>query len=550
MKLLHGAVDGMETRAWLKALGLSLVLSSVTLTAWANPQGGQVVAGKGSISNPNGNTTVITQNSNKLIINWSSFNITNGQSVQFKQPSISASALNRIFDQDPTQIFGSLTSNGQVFLLNPNGIIFGRTASVNTGALFATSLGISDSDFMAGKLDFSAPAGEDGGAIVNHGLLQAAAGGSVSLMGGTVYNDGTIQATLGQVDMVAGHAVTIDFDGDGLMQFEVTQPVLNKMYDADSGAAVTNAGTVEANGGTVIMTANIAQQVFAAAVNNSGVVEAAGVREQDGSVFLAGADDSSDAMQRSGHASLSAVAATPDDGGSIKITGIGGDVVDSGSLIVNSAYGDAGSVLMQSDAGTMVTGEGLVSAQAANGIGGDIQILGDHVALFDDAIVDASGAYGGGAILVGGDFHGAAGTQRASTTEIADDAKLLADAFTLGDGGKVAVWSDDYTGFYGNISAQGGVQGGDGGYVETSSHGDLQVFGDVTTFAREGASGSWLLDPAHNVTITNAAGNTAESCVGAGTLICTPTANTTAVVAASNHHHRAQCRYQCHHPGR
>ncbi|HEV2110953.1 MAG TPA: filamentous hemagglutinin N-terminal domain-containing protein, partial [Gammaproteobacteria bacterium] len=227
MTSVHGMPRRVEGRAtaWLKAAGLSLALTSITLTAWANPQGGQVVAGKGSISNPNGSTTLINQQSNKLVIDWSSFNVATGQTVQFSQPSISAAALNRILDQSPSQIFGNLVSNGQVFLLNPNGIIFGRTASVNTGALFATSLGISNDDFMNGKLDFSAPAGEDGGPIVNHGLLQAVDGGSISLVGGAVYNDGVIQANLGQVDMVAGHAVTVDFDGDGLMQFEVTQPV-------------------------------------------------------------------------------------------------------------------------------------------------------------------------------------------------------------------------------------------------------------------------------------------------------------------------------------
>ncbi len=232
---------------------LPLVLTSRSpCTAGANPQGGQVVAGKGSISTPNGSTTLINQQSNNLIINWSSFNIANGQTVQFKQPSANAAALNRIYDQNASQIFGNLISNGQVFLLNANGIVFGRTASVNTGALFATSLSISNDDFMNGNLDFAAPAGQDGGAIVNHGLLHAVDGGSISLVGGAVYNDGVIEANLGQVNMVAGHAVTVDFDGDGLMQFEVTQPVLHKMLDATSGAAVTNEGTVEANGGSVL----------------------------------------------------------------------------------------------------------------------------------------------------------------------------------------------------------------------------------------------------------------------------------------------------------
>src|SRR5882724_5191644 len=268
MKSLNGmptrraGVKGLRTGLRVGAMLLCAGLAGTVFQAQANPQGGTVVAGHGNITNPNANLTVIHQNSNNLIVNWGSFNIGAGQTVKFIQPSSNAAALNRIFDQNATQIFGNLLANGQVFLINPNGIIFSRNAYVNTGALFASTLNIADDNFMAGRYDFTGPADQDGGAVVNHGTLVAAQGGSVSLIGGAVYNDGIISATLGQVDLVAGHAVTIDFDGDGLMSFEVTQPVLHKMLDAGSGAAVTNAGTVQANGGAVVMTANVARDVF------------------------------------------------------------------------------------------------------------------------------------------------------------------------------------------------------------------------------------------------------------------------------------------------
>src|SRR5579864_936644 len=229
-------LEGNPLRRWgLSLAAAGLVLAASAAPVLANPQGGVVVAGQGAISTPNVNTTIL--------------------------------------DQNPSQILGSIIANGQVYLLNPNGIVFGKTATVNVGALFATSLNISNSDFMAGKLKFSADAGKDGGVIVNHGVLKAADGGSVNLIGGNVLNDGVIVANLGQVDLVAGHAVTVDFDGDGLMQFEVSGPVLNNMLDADSGAAVTNNGSITANGGSVLMSANTAQQVFAQAVNNGGVVQ-------------------------------------------------------------------------------------------------------------------------------------------------------------------------------------------------------------------------------------------------------------------------------------
>src|SRR5579863_2990087 len=166
---------GFARRHWQAAL-MAASLTAVTFAAQANPQGGHVVAGTGNISAPNANLTVVNQKSSGLVINWNSFNIGKGQTVKFVQPGASAAALNRIFDLNPSQIFGNLLANGQVFLLNSNGIVFGRDSFVNVSALFATSLGISDSDFMAGKFDFSAPAGQDGGAIVNHGTLQALTG--------------------------------------------------------------------------------------------------------------------------------------------------------------------------------------------------------------------------------------------------------------------------------------------------------------------------------------------------------------------------------------
>src|SRR5579863_3369449 len=130
----------------LRTAGVMLVTASLAgtvLEARANPQGGQVVGGRGSISAPNKDLTVIRQNTNKLVIDWTSFNIASGQTVRFLQPSVSAAALNRILDQNASQIFGNMISTGQVSLLNGNGILFGRDSYVNTGALFATSLSIS-----------------------------------------------------------------------------------------------------------------------------------------------------------------------------------------------------------------------------------------------------------------------------------------------------------------------------------------------------------------------------------------------------------------------
>ena len=192
---------GQRYQRRLAGLLLVWLLTSVN-TAFAGPQGGQVVAGQGSIGNPNPTTTLINQQSNRLVIDWTSFNVAANETVQFNQPSVSAAALNRILSQDPSQIFGNIIANGQIYLLNPNGIIFGKTATVNVGGLFATGLNISNSDFMNGKLEFAASSGQDGGYIINHGVLQAADGGSINLIGSSVFNDGIIIANLGQINMV------------------------------------------------------------------------------------------------------------------------------------------------------------------------------------------------------------------------------------------------------------------------------------------------------------------------------------------------------------
>jgi filamentous hemagglutinin family protein len=452
---------------------LSAGLVGAVFQAQATPQGGHVVAGKGSITTPNANLTVVHQNSNGLVINWSSFNISQGQTVKFVQPSSSSSALNRIFDQDPTQIYGSLLSNGQVFLVNPNGIFFSKTSYVNTGALFASTLGISNADFMSGQYDFSAPNGVDGGAVINHGTLIAANGGSINLIGGAVYNDGVISATLGQVDLVAGHAVTVDFDGDGLMSFEVTQPVLHKMLDGSNGAAVSNAGTVEANGGTVVMTANVARDVFTQAVNNSGVIEATGVVQgQGGKVFLAGVDIGSSSADTGVGVGGNVEPASPSVGtadhtGSVTLSATGAGVVNQGVIDASAAEGDGGTVILQTDGDTLVSGGNTsIDVSAADGVGGTVELLGKRVGLMHGASVDASGAHGGGTVLMGGDTHGGNGVQTAADTYLSSDSSISADATVVGDGGKVIVWGDDVTNYYGSISATGGASGGAGGFVD------------------------------------------------------------------------------------
>ena len=241
-----------------------------------SPTGGVVTNGAANIVQ-NGNNTTITQTSSNVVINWQSFSIGADQSVQFLQPGSSSVALNRVLGADPSVILGSLTSNGTVFLLNPNGILFGANSSVSVGGLVATTMNINDADFMSGNYVFT---GAGNGSVVNRGNITARDGGYVALMGRTVNNDGVISARLGNVVLAGAEAVTLDVAGDGLLNVSVSQGAVN--------ALVQNGGMIRADGGRVLMTAQAAGDLLNTAVNNTGVIQAQTIENRNGTILLLG----------------------------------------------------------------------------------------------------------------------------------------------------------------------------------------------------------------------------------------------------------------------
>src|SRR3954449_2076363 len=143
---------------------VGLVLSANSACLEALPVGGTTVAGHGQIAQ-SGSVLTVEQTSSRLAIDWQSFNIGAGQSVLFKQPSTQSIALNRVLGQDPSVILGNLSANGQVFVLNPNGVLFGRGARVSVGALLASTLQMSVEDFLAGH--FTLTGGDHSGSVIN-----------------------------------------------------------------------------------------------------------------------------------------------------------------------------------------------------------------------------------------------------------------------------------------------------------------------------------------------------------------------------------------------
>ena len=236
---------GWRGKSFRMRIAAALLLSITTLHA--TPAGGLVVAGLGSISQ-SGSTTTVTQSSQNLSLAWGSFNIAPQQTVNFLQPSASAIAVNRIFDTNGTLILGQLNANGQVFLINPNGILFGQGAQVSVGGLVASTLDLSDASLNGSLRSF----GDGGsGSIVNEGTINAANGGYVALLGNHVSNEGMITAQLGTVALGAGSDVTLTFSGSSLVHMQVNQSVLNSLAEngglirADGGMS-SNAGVIEA----------------------------------------------------------------------------------------------------------------------------------------------------------------------------------------------------------------------------------------------------------------------------------------------------------------
>jgi filamentous hemagglutinin family protein len=417
----------------------------MTGVAEAAPQQGTVTGGSSTITQ-SGNTTTIHQTTERSSIDWQSFSIGSNEQVTFVQPNSSAISLDRVMGPGVSTLAGSLTANGQVVLINSNGILFAPGASVNLAGLIATTSNISDSDFMAGKLGFNQASTNTSATVINQGTIDVAAGGYAVLSAAAVANTGTIKATLGKVVLAGATAFTVDFDGDGLLQYAVTQGVGT---NPGTSTLVEQAGTIAADGGQVLMTARAAKGVIQHAINMDGMTEA-------------------NAVSRTANGTLIVGAVTLDGGttGAVEVTG---------------------------------------SIQATNtaGVGGTVQVLGENVSLTGSGAIQASGSTGGGTVLIGGNEHGAGPQANAESAYVAEGTTITASATTKGNGGKVVVWSDTATWFAGKIDVEGGAAGGNGGFVETSSKQYLAASGSVDAKATHGKAGTWLLDPDDVIIETN-----------------------------------------------
>jgi len=427
-------------------LALLLSFSSMSL---ANPVSGIVESGKATITN-NANTTIINQTTKQGIINWQSFNIQKGEGTHFQQP-VGGVTLNRINPaQGASEIYGRLSSTGQVFLVNPAGIYFGPSALVNVGGIVASTKDLTDSNFLAGNYNFNV-ASTYNGAVVNDGSINARMNGLVALLGSSSVNNGSIVANTGNVVLASGEAFTISMDKGKLINFTVTEQAKKAGVDHNGKAltvGVSNTGKVLVPGGQILLSAQAAKSILDNAINMSGVLQASTAKET------------------------------------------------------------AGQVIILSDAGGSATVSGKIRAagRQKGQKGGTVKILaGNHISLTESAEVDASGRANGGQVFIGGNTHGT--ELRAQSLNIAKGSNVKADALVNGKGGQIIVWAEKNSTAHGYLGAKGGQLAGDGGLVETSG-GKVDFNGiSVSTKSFKGKTGTWLIDPA-DITISNSLLNT------------------------------------------
>ncbi len=453
-----------------------LLLSSVAAVsigmaekAVAGPEGGVVSAGSATI-NQVGKKTDIHQQSNKAILDWRSFDIAGDEHVEFHQLSSKSISLNRINDTKASQIDGRLTANGHVMLINPNGVVFGQGAQVDVGSLTATTADIDNDQFMQGNLNFD-KAGNQDGAIVNHGTITIKEAGLASFVAPTVENNGVINARLGKVQLAAAETFTLDMAGDGLINVAVSDEEVKKL--------ARNSGTIKAEGGIVRLTASNARNIMDSLVENTGVIEATSLTNVGGKVILGSATTAR--VTNNGTINVSGTAAKA-QGGEVNILAKE-IVIQKDSVIDASGTSSMTNIARNNDTATLTADQKVKSEE---------EFLADE-------------RRGGGSIKIGGDYLGTGDTPRAQKLTVEAGAEILNDGIENGDGGRTIFWSDDTTRFDGMAYARGGDVSGNGGFIETSGKKNLGLNGIGLTGAENGEGGLWLLDPS-NVNIVRPGG--------------------------------------------
>ncbi|MFJ4067194.1 MBG domain-containing protein [Pseudomonas sp. NPDC089996] len=400
-------------RLALSVLGVSIALFTATLAypvihalADALPQGGTVIGGQATITHGDNSMTVNTVG-NRTAIDWHSFSVGPDHKIVFNQPGSSSVTLNRVVGSDPSKIYGAVTSNGQLILVNPNGIWTGPRSHISSSALVASAGFLSEEQARqfatTGKLDIQLT-----GQTVNQGRITVHDNGMVALLGAQVTNAGVIQARKGSVQLATGPQATLDFHGDGLLNIAVGgKPGERGSVNADVTGGVHNSGEIDVGNGVVAISAAQAAKHLDSVINLGGKVSADGVSNDGGTIVLgnAGRTDVTGTLS-----------ATGKKGGSVKVQGDAVVVAKGANIDASGNQGEGGKVVVWGDRSTHFAG-----SASANGTtrGGVVETSGKQLTVTADAKVDTRGGTANGTWLldpetVNIDETGAAGSVAAS----------------------------------------------------------------------------------------------------------------------------------------
>lgn len=348
-------------RTWRRktaALAAAFMAMSFGGITHAMPQDGTIRSGEGNITRPDDKTMTIDQKTDRLAIDWKGFDVQNGERINFNQPDARAIALNRVTGDAKSVIDGQLTANGHVYVINPNGVLFGRNASVDVGSLVASTANVSDDtmkNFAGSKDPLTLKLGDNSTAqVINEGTIKAQ-GGLVALHAASVENDGTIANEGGKVALAAAKNITLSEDTAGKINFTVD--------GALAKASTLNSGVLRADGGYVVMTAKQAGDVMSTVVNNTGTIEAKTLRQNEkGEILL--------------------------DGGNNGVVEVSG-TIDASGLENNQS---AGSIKVIGNTTTVHDGTNLLARGTIDG--GKIETSGDVLNLGSNLNIDAKGING------------------------------------------------------------------------------------------------------------------------------------------------------------
>ncbi|WP_418186373.1 MBG domain-containing protein [Aliarcobacter lanthieri] len=327
----------------LKGGLISLVVAS---NLYGAPSGGTVVNGTATI-NQAGNTTNINQSTNKSIINWQSFNIGNGETVNFNQPNSNSITLNRVVGNEKSIIDGALNANGQVWLINSNGILFGKNSKVNTSGILASTKDILNDDFLNGNYNFKGNSKET---ILNEGEIKSLEKTYATFIANSVTNKGKIEVYKGTIHLVGGSDISLTLDENSNISLKVNKGVLD--------ALVENNNLIVANGGNVYLTTNAKDELLKGVVNNSGIIEANSIDNLKSEVIV---------FAHGGKANISGTIEAKD--GFIETSGKSLNVTDGAKIVAKDWLIDPENITIENSGGSDLSGESISATAIQNALG-------------------------------------------------------------------------------------------------------------------------------------------------------------------------------------